>query len=130
MPHIIVEYSANIESEISPQRLVDEMHEAAVGTGIAEVAGFRTRAERRQHFRVGDGNPKNGFVHVLVRIRDGRSVEQRKALAETLMKALEAAIAPVLAARPMALGVEVQEIDSNTRLLRNTIREQSKASAA
>ena len=78
----------------------------------------------------GDGNPRNGFVHVLARIRDGRSVEQRKALAETLMKALEAAIAPVLAARPMALGVEVQEIDSNTRLLRNTIREQSKASAA
>lgn len=128
MPHVIIEYSANIESEISPQRLVDEMHAAALATRIADPAGFRTRAARRPHFRVGDGDPKNGFVHVTARIRDGRSVEQKRALAEALMAALETALAPVLAARPMALGVEVQEIDSQTRLLRNTIRE--KASAA
>ncbi|MCZ7658735.1 MAG: hypothetical protein M5U07_13210 [Xanthobacteraceae bacterium] len=128
MPHVIIEYSANIESEISAQRLVDEMHAAALATAIADPAGFRTRAARRPHFRVGDGDPKNGFVHVTARIRDGRSVEQKRALAEALMAALETALAPALAARPMALAVEVQEIDSQTRLLRNTIRE--KASAA
>jgi 5-carboxymethyl-2-hydroxymuconate isomerase len=129
MPHIIVEYSANIESEIPGQALVDAMHAAAVATAIADVAGFRTRGVRREQFRVGDGDPKNGFVHVVARIRDGRPVEARKALAETLMAALDAALAPVLAARPMAIGVEVQEVDSETRLLRNTIRA-NKASAA
>ena len=30
MPHVIVEYSANIESEITPQRLVEEIHAAAI----------------------------------------------------------------------------------------------------
>jgi hypothetical protein len=28
MPHVIVEYSANIEAEITPQRLVEEIHAA------------------------------------------------------------------------------------------------------
>ena len=27
MPHVIVEYSANIEAEITPQRLVEEIHQ-------------------------------------------------------------------------------------------------------
>ena len=30
MPHVIVEYSANIEAEITPQRLVEEIHAAAI----------------------------------------------------------------------------------------------------
>ena len=37
MPHVIVEYSANIEAEITPQRLVEEIHRAAIASGIAEI---------------------------------------------------------------------------------------------
>src|SRR3954470_13989721 len=98
MPHIIVEYSHNIETEVAPQELVDALHAAAVATGIADVAGFRTRAERRDVYRVGDGDPHNGFVHVVARIRHGRSLEQRKAVAAALMAAAETALAPALAA--------------------------------
>jgi 5-carboxymethyl-2-hydroxymuconate isomerase len=123
MPHIIIEYSANVENEVSPQRLVEEMHAAAVASGIADIAGFRTRAERRDVYRVGDGNPSNGFVHIVARIRHGRSVEQRKALAASLMAAADKALEQAFAARPLALSVEVHEIDPETRLMRNTMRE-------
>jgi 5-carboxymethyl-2-hydroxymuconate isomerase len=122
LPHIIIEYSANIENEVPPQRLVDEMHAAAVAGGIADVAGFRTRAERRDVYRVGDGNPANGFVHVVARIRHGRSLDQRKAFAQSLMAAADKALEPAFAARPLALCVEVHEIDPETRLMRNTMR--------
>jgi 5-carboxymethyl-2-hydroxymuconate isomerase len=122
MPHVIVEYSANIEDEVSPQRLVEDMHAAAVASGIADVAGFRTRAERRDVYRVGDGNAKNGFVHIVARIRHGRSLEQRKALGELLMAAAEKALERAFAAQPLALSVEVHEIDPETRLMRNTVR--------
>jgi 5-carboxymethyl-2-hydroxymuconate isomerase len=130
MPHVIIEYSANIESEVSPQRLVEELHTAAVASGIADVAGFRTRAERRDVYRVGDGNPANAFVHVVARIRHGRSLEQRKALAQSLMAAADKALAPAFAARPLALSVEVHEIDPETRLMRNTMREPAKGGRA
>ena len=54
MPHLIVEYSANIEAEVPPQRLLEEFHRAAIELGIAEPVGVRTRLERREHYRVGD----------------------------------------------------------------------------
>ena len=41
MPHVIVEYSANIEAEITPQRLVEEIHAAAITSGIAEPVAVR-----------------------------------------------------------------------------------------
>ena len=130
MPHVIVEYSANIESEVSPQLLVEEMHAAAIASGIADVAGFRTRAERRDVYRVGEGSPANGFVHIVARIRHGRSLEQRRALAQTLMAAADTALEPAFAARPLALSVEVHEIDPETRLMRNTMRAPAKGEAA
>ena len=34
MPHVIVEYSANIEAEVTPQRLVEEIHGAAIASGM------------------------------------------------------------------------------------------------
>jgi 5-carboxymethyl-2-hydroxymuconate isomerase len=111
MPHIIIEYSANVEKQVSPQRLVDDLDAAAVASGISEVAGFRTRAERRDAYRVGDGNPENGFVHIVARIRHGRSLEQRKALAQSLMAAADKTLEQAFAARPLALSVEVHEID-------------------
>ena len=67
MPHVIVEYSANIEAEITPQRLVEEIHGAAIASGIAEPVAVRTRLKRREHFRVGDGSPENAFVHIDIR---------------------------------------------------------------
>jgi len=111
-----------VEKQVSPQCLVDDLHAAAVASGIAEVTGFRTRAERRDAYRVGDGNPENGFVHIVARIRHGRSLEQRKALAQSLMAAADKTLEQAFAARPLALSVEVHEIDPETRLMRNTMR--------
>jgi 5-carboxymethyl-2-hydroxymuconate isomerase len=130
MPHIIIEYSANVESDVSAQRLVEAMHAAAVASGLADVAGFRTRLARRDVYRVGDGDPENGFVHIVARIRLGRSVEQRKSLAESLMSAANTALEAAFAARPLALSVEVHEIDPETRLMRNTLRERAASGRA
>ena len=77
MPHVIVEYSANIEADLSPDRLVDEIHQAAITSGIAEPVAVRTRLKRREHYRVGDGSPENAFVHIDVRGRKGRTPEQK-----------------------------------------------------
>jgi 5-carboxymethyl-2-hydroxymuconate isomerase len=129
MPHVIVEYSANIEAEISPQDLVDEIHRAAIASGIAEPVAVRTRLMRREHYRVGDGAPENAFVHIDIRARKGRTLEQRKAAVQALYDQANKTLDPVFRARPLALTVEIHEIDPETRLLRNGMRER-KASAA
>lgn len=133
MPHVIVEYSANIEAEVPPQRLVEELHQAAIASGIAEPVAVRTRLMRREHYRVGDGSPQNAFVHIDIRARKGRTLEQKKAAVQALYDQANKTLEPSFRARPLALTVEIHEIDPETRLLRNGMRERiaiSNASAA
>jgi 5-carboxymethyl-2-hydroxymuconate isomerase len=129
MPHVIVEYSANIEAEVSPQRLVADIHQAAIASGIAEPIAVRTRLMRREHYRVGDGAPENAFVHIDIRARKGRSLEQKKAAVQAIYDQANTTLDVVFRARPLALTVEIHEVDPETRLLRNGMRER-KASAA
>jgi len=127
MPHVIVEYSANIEAELSPDRLVEEIHQAAIASGIAEPVAVRTRLKRREHYRVGDGSPENAFVHIDIRARKGRPLEQKKHAVQTIYDQASKTLEPVFKARPLALTVEIHEIDPETRLLRNGMRERGAA---
>jgi 5-carboxymethyl-2-hydroxymuconate isomerase len=130
LPHIIVEYSANLEEELAPQRLVDALHGAALETGVFPIGGLRTRAERRDVYRIADGDPSNAFVAVLARIGEGRDAATRREVAETLMRVLEAETRDVFARRGLGLTVEVQEIDGTASLKTNNLHERVKARQA
>jgi 5-carboxymethyl-2-hydroxymuconate isomerase len=128
MPHIIAEYSANLEDRLDVAALVADLHQAAVDSAVAELAGIRTRAARREHFRVADGNPTNGFVHIVARLRVGRSEEQRKKLGQLLFDAADKRLSAAYAAHPIGLTVEIHEIDHLT-FRRNTLRERAPSAA-
>jgi len=67
MPHITVEYSANLEERLGIDALIGALHDAAIATGLFEIGGIRTRGSRRDHYRIADANPLNGFVAITVR---------------------------------------------------------------
>ena len=71
MPHVVIEYSANLEAEIEPMRLVRAVHAAAFRSPASTPPGVRTRAARREHFLVADGEPSHAFIAVTVRIGPG-----------------------------------------------------------
>lgn len=123
MPHIIVEYSANLETDISPRELVDAIHHTALETGVFPIGGLRTRAERRDVFAVADGNPDNGFIAILARIGSGRDAETRQRVAASLMATLEKQTADAFGRRGLGLTVEVQEIDGTASLKTNNLHE-------
>jgi len=125
MPHLIVEYSANIEADVAPQRLLDEFHAAALATGVSEPVGVRTRLARREFYKLGDSGGDNAFVHIVARLRQGRTTEQKKMLLAALMEQANITLAPAFAARPLALTIEVHEIDPEFRVMRNGLRERA-----
>lgn len=129
MPHVTVEYSANLEEQVSPRRLVDAIHRAALATGVFPIGGLRTRAERRDVYAVADGNPDNAFVAVIARVGEGRDAATRKRVAATLMAVLEAETAEVFKSRGLGLTVEVQEIDGAASLKTNNLHERIKKGA-
>ena len=123
MPHITFEYSANVEEKIAIDGLLKTLQDAAFATGVAELAGFRTRAERRDHYRVADGNPANCFVAITIRVARGRSAEELKNLREAVTKAAIDYLQPVFASAPISFSCEVQEIIPEMRVNISNIRE-------
>ena len=88
MPHLQIDYSANLEAEIQERKLVDILHQTAAESGIFPVWGIRTIAQPAVHYRVGHGAPDNGFVQVFVRIGPGRDLALRQCIATLLFDAL------------------------------------------
>ena len=111
MPHIIVEYSRNIEASQPMEGLLRAIHEAAIVSGVFETQAIRTRGEPRDAFLIADlKNPHAGFVHITARIRPGRSQETRQRLGEGLLKAAEEYFRGAAYAHPLALNVEIHEL--------------------
>jgi len=123
MPHQTIEYSANLEPELDIEALLTVLHETAAGIDALPVGGLRTRAVARQHYRIADGHPDNGFINVFLRIAPGRPFEVRKAAGEKLFRALCDYLEPVYSSSPLAISYEIQELDADLRWKKNNLRE-------
>ena len=112
MPHIVVEYSGNIENQIDVLKLVGEVHQAALRTGEFETAAVRTRASRREYYAIADGHRDNAFVAIWVRIAPGRPPERRKRIGQEIFDAACKYLEKLYETIPLAISLEVQEMDS------------------
>ncbi|WP_308909888.1 5-carboxymethyl-2-hydroxymuconate Delta-isomerase [Pseudokordiimonas caeni] len=86
MPHIIAEYSREIERSADIKALVRLLHDSAMESGLFTAPSIKTRAVPVDHALVGgkDGN----FMHVTVHLYKGRTTEQKLALTELLLQRL------------------------------------------
>jgi 5-carboxymethyl-2-hydroxymuconate isomerase len=125
VPHVVIEYSGNLDAEIEPMTLVRAVHAAVLTQPAFEAVGARTRAARREHFLVADGDPSHAFIAVTARIGQGRSLEQRQAASKAIMTALYEAVKPIYQSRGLLLSVEVGELDSPAMTRRNSLRERA-----
>ncbi|MGR8950052.1 MAG: 5-carboxymethyl-2-hydroxymuconate Delta-isomerase [Gammaproteobacteria bacterium] len=123
MPHLIIEYSANLEPDLELPALLEAMHNTTAAIETFPLAGLRTRAERREHYVIADGDPGNGFVHVTLKIGYGRPLEVREAAGEVIFEALVSYLAPVSAKRALAISFEIQELAEKTSYKAGNIRE-------
>jgi 5-carboxymethyl-2-hydroxymuconate isomerase len=126
VPHITVEYSSNLDNDISPQRVVDDIHAAVLATGVFELAAIRVRTARRDVYAVADKDPANAFIAVTMRIGPGRSPEERRRGAQAVMDVLEKACAGFWTSRGVALSVDVAEIDNTATLRKNNLHQRMK----
>lgn len=90
------------------------------------MPGIRVRAFAANHVSIADGNPEHGYIDISVRLREGRDLETRKAAVHALFDAAEAFLKPALEAHPIALSVEMRDIDAALSPKTGTIRDHLK----
>jgi len=120
MPHITIEYSANVAEHHDIDALVGAVHQAALKSEIAGPAGMRIRGAERAHYRVGDGDERFAFIAMYCRLGPGRSLETQQAFIETILDVGEAAVGE----SPLAIAwsMEVAEINADLRVNRNHVK--------
>ena len=121
MPHLIVEYSTNLESIVDMPTLIATIHQAALATGIAPIDALRTRAEPRNVYRIGDGHPDNAFISIAARLGAGRTSEQKHRFLTAVLVATETVLGDH--ASNVMFSVEYQEIDPEFRINKNNARD-------
>lgn len=114
MPHIILEHSANLESDLDINALVRALHDAALTCPTIDLLALRSRAERREHVLVADGNPEHRFAMVTARILAGRSDAVKQQIADTLFATLKEGVSGLNPDMGLALAVDIVEIEPAT----------------
>jgi 5-carboxymethyl-2-hydroxymuconate isomerase len=130
MPHLNIEYSANLADKLDIQALVDRIHETALSTGVFPLGGVRTRAEARTHYRIANGDPAAGYIHMLVRIGAGRDLETRRSAGDRIFGALCDFTQELYDRQPLALSFELHEIPSDMAWRKNNLHELLKKESA
>jgi 5-carboxymethyl-2-hydroxymuconate isomerase len=116
MAHFIYEYSANLPAELLDMGgLMEKMHAVAAQSGIFPLEGLRSRAIRCEEFRVGDGNPENGFVNLSMKVGHGRDLATRMEIGRQLFDILVDHLQPLLARQPLAISFEMRELEAQVK---------------
>ncbi|MCM2563141.1 5-carboxymethyl-2-hydroxymuconate Delta-isomerase [Lutimaribacter sp. EGI FJ00015] len=123
MPHITVDYSANLEQAIDMAAFCDLLRRAAIETGVLPLAGVRVRAFAATHVSIADGNPEHAFIDIALRLRGGRDLATRKRATAHIFDTAEKFLAPIMSKRPIALSFEMRDIDPELSPKTGTIRD-------
>lgn len=122
MPHITIEYSANLDGRLDMREFCEVMLAAAASTGVLELAATRVRAIRCEHFAIADRHRDNGFIDVSLRMGRGRSEESKAATGEAIWQAIRAHCAAFYETPFFALSLELREIDPEMSWKENGIK--------
>ncbi len=122
MPHLTIDYSANMEDRIDIAELCNRIRLAAIETGVFPKAGVRVRAFKADHVSIADGAPDNGYIDISVRLREGRDQDTRERATQQIFSAVEAYLNPSMEKFPIALSLEMRNIDASLSPKSNSIR--------
>lgn len=87
MPHVVVDYSANLEN-FEPKQLLLEINNALVETGYCQAIDIKSRAHKDDVFVIGLETERQAYVHVKVYLLSGRNQQQKTDIGEKVFAAL------------------------------------------
>ena len=110
MPHLVIDYSANLTDFPQAQILKDVNAALCSHPEVKDEADLKSRTNRIEHFEIGNQPAGRGFVHAQLRLLSGRSPEAKKDLAERIAVVLRKHT-PHPAGVMVQLSVEIVDMD-------------------
>ncbi|WP_299153299.1 5-carboxymethyl-2-hydroxymuconate isomerase [uncultured Tateyamaria sp.] len=122
MPHIILDYSANLDAQLDMHALCVALKDAAAATGVFPPAGIRVRAHAANHMVIADAHPDHSFIDITLRLAAGRSDAAKAKATEAVFGAARSFTGDLMKRQPLMLSLELREIDATFSRKTSSIR--------
>lgn len=103
------------------KKLSEVILQTALGTGFFEIGAVRVRGVRCEVYTVADDLPDNAFIDLSLRLGEGRSQQDKKAIGDTIFDAMQSFLKEPLQHPHFALSFEIREINASLSWKRNAI---------
>ena len=121
MPHLTLEYSANLEGVVDLNDLCKLLAKTLQETKLFELGAIRVRAVRCDAYVIADDLPQNAFLDAGLRIGVGRSHDDKKRVGEAMFAATTEFLKTQFTTPHFALSLEIREIDAELSWKKNAI---------
>lgn len=118
MPHLTIEYSANLTESIPDTLLADVNHMLAASRHFSEV-DIKSRAYVATDFMIGTRTEQRAFIHAQLAIMQGRDTATQQAMSQTVLTGIQAALP---AQMPYDLQITVNVVEMATATYAKTHR--------
>jgi len=131
MPHLIVEYTANLKPEADIPSLLKKANRVLIDQGgTFPIGGIRSRAVELTDWCMADGEDDYAFVHITLKIGAGRDEAVKRKACDALFEMLKAHFAPLYARRYLALSMELVEFSESGTYKHNNVHAKFKKATA
>lgn len=113
MPHLIIEYSRELEREVPPGNLMQIAHDTSVASGLFDTADIKVRLLPTDHALV--AGKAGSFLHINLYLLTGRRTETKKQLTQALVEAYKSA-------QPNLASISADARDMDRRTYSKTVR--------
>ena len=110
MPHLVLQYSKNVDQDINFGELFSQLHEILANVGGVNLDACKSRAIGFENYCIAQGEANNAFVHLDVRIFEGRSVDLKQEIGRQILSLLREFYSPSIEKHNMQITVELQDI--------------------
>jgi 5-carboxymethyl-2-hydroxymuconate isomerase len=128
MPHLIVEYTANLKSEADIPALLRKANRVLLDQdGMFPIGGIRSRAIELTDWCMADGEDDYAFVHITLKMGAGRDDAVKRRTCDALFEMVKAHFAPLYAKRYLALSMELVEFSESGTYKHNNVHARFKS---
>lgn len=115
MPHVVLQYTANLETEVDVPGLCNALAATLVGLKdeagqpLFPTGGTRVLAYPAVHYAVADGQDDYAFCYINVRIAPGRSEAAKQKAGDALLEKTKAAFSIAFDKRHVGVTLQIDE---------------------
>ncbi len=115
MPHLVVEYTDNLQQETDIRLLLEKANTILINQqGLFPAGGIRSRAIKLDNYVIADGKEDYAFVHASLTVAAGRSEKDLHRVCEELFSMITDHFEELYKNRYLALSLELNEFTRPT----------------